>query len=116
MALKGTNLTTADAAMLNWWLSIPTIGRVLLFIGSVAAFGWTARSVFGEMSGLGARVGAVEDSVRVIRSDQAQYRAKMDAGVMYLACMMNNPAAPACEFIIRDHPQLLNAVRGKVAQ
>lgn len=118
MSLKGTDLTSADAAMLSWWLSIPSALRVLIAIGSFLSIGWTARGVVGQAAGMDTRVGAVEDSARVLRTEFISIREQMTAdrrrfeqAQMYMMCLLANPGLEACNYIVRDYPEFINATR-----
>jgi hypothetical protein len=122
MALKGTNLTGADVALLSWWLSLPGIARTFAVFAAFAAIVWSARGLYSENAGLPARVTRLEsvvvDSISAVRATQDSVarqnvldRERFEHGMMYVMCLVSNPGEVACDYLVRRYEEFRMAPR-----
>jgi hypothetical protein len=122
MALKGSNLTGADVALLSWWLSLPGIARTFAVFAAFAAIVWSARGLYSENAGLPARMTKLEevvlDSISAVRAAQDSVarsasidRERFEHGMMYVMCLVSNPGELACDYLVRHYPEFRMATR-----
>lgn len=116
MAVKNsTDLGETDIKMLSFWLGLPAAVRYAIVILTILGAGWTARGVVAEQVGLTGRVAALEQTMIHVQDGLATATTRQEAILLFLVCSsvetQSGRSGQACQFYLRDHPDILEMVR-----